>query len=120
MVGNHLNVWSENDTFGEALANVVLAAGPSEIDDNPQDSRLEAKFIHSHFIRDSSDTPDEISIIGGGGSHNRAKVLILGATVKTSGGARTRGGLLIQDQEQPGIGTSKARLEGISASVHPE
>ncbi len=112
MVGNHLNLWSENDSFGEALANVVLKAGPSEIDDNPQDSRLEAKFIHSHFIRDSSDTPDEISIIGGGGSHNRAKVLILGATVKTSGGARTRGGLLIRDQEQPGIGTSKARLEG--------
>jgi hypothetical protein len=112
MVGNRLNLWSENDTFGEALSNVVLAAGPSEIDDNPQDSRLEAKFIHSHFIRDSSDTPAEISIIGGGGSHNRAKVLIRGATVKSSEGVRTRGALVIQNQSVPGIGGSKAKLKG--------
>jgi hypothetical protein len=112
VIGNRLNVKSENDTFGEASANVVLAAGPSSIEDNPQDSRLEAKFIRSHFIRDFTETPAEILIIGGGGSHNRAEVLIERATVKTSEGVRTEGGLLIRDQFEPGIGTSTARLEG--------
>lgn len=112
VIGNRLNVKSENDTFGDALSNVVLAAGPSDIDDNPQDSRLEAKFIRSHFIRDFPESPAEISIVGGGGSHNRAKVLIRGATVKTSEGVRSLGALLIQNESVPGIGTSKARLEG--------
>jgi hypothetical protein len=112
LVGNQLNVWSENDTFGEALANVVLAAGPSEIEDIPQDSRLAAKFIHSHFIRDASDTPAEITIIGGGGSNNRAKELIRGAPVKSSEGVRSRGALVIQNQSVPGIGGGKAKLKG--------
>ena len=75
-------------------------------------TEIEAEFRHSHFIRDSVDTPAEISIIGGSGSHNRAKVLIRGATVKTSEGVRRRGGFLIQDKLEPGIGTSTARLEG--------
>ena len=51
-VGNRLNVRSEFDTFGEALSNVFLVAGPGEGDDDPKDSTLEADFVHSHFIRD--------------------------------------------------------------------
>jgi len=111
-VGNRLKLRSEFDTFGEAFSNVSLVAGPGDADDDPRDSKLEAEFIHSHFIRDFSDTPAEISIIGGSGSRDRAEVLIRGATVKTSEGVRSQGGLLIQDQLVPGIGTSKARLDG--------
>ena len=92
--------------------NVSLIAGQGEFDNDPQDSVLEARFIHSHFIRDFPETPAEISIIGGAGSHNRAKVLIRGATVTTSEGDRRKGGLLIQHQAPAGIGTSKARLMG--------
>ena len=54
----------------------------------------------------------EILIIGGSGRRNHAKVLIRDATVKTSGGIRRRGGFSIQDELEPGIGTSTARLEG--------
>lgn len=110
-VGNRLIVRSEFDTFGEAFSNLSLIAGPGDFDDDSRDSKLEAKFIHSHFVRDFPETPAEISIIGGSG-HDRARVLIRGATVKTSEGVRRRGGLLIQDQFEPGIGTSTARLEG--------
>ena len=113
-VGNRLIVTSEFDTFGEAFSNVFLisGAGADETADDPQDNLIEAEFRHSHFIRDFVDTPAEISIIGGSGSHNRAEVLIRGATVKTSEGVRLRGGLLIQSKLEPGIGTSEARLEG--------
>ena len=111
-VGNRLEVRSEFDTFGEAFFNVNLAAGGSEFEDIPSDGRLEAKFFNSHFIRDFPETPAEISISGGGGSQNRATVFFSGASVRTSQGARTQGGLLIQDQGVPGIGTSKARLKG--------
>jgi hypothetical protein len=114
-VGNRLTVWSDHDTFGESLAGVSLTAGQGTVSDDPKRSDLEAEFLHSHFIRDSVDTPAEVSIVGGGGSHNRAEVLIRDATVKTSAGARTQGGLLIQNQAAPGIGTSKARLEGSQA-----
>lgn len=114
-VGNRLTLRSEFDTFGEASANIALEAGPSDTADDPRRSKLEAEFLHSHFIRDSVDTPAEISIVGGGGSHSRAQVLIRNATVKTSAGVRTQGGLLIRNQEVPGIGTSKAKLEGSRA-----
>ncbi len=73
---------------------------------------LEAKFFRSQFIRDFPETPAEILIVGGGGSHNRAMVLIRGATVKTSEGVRSQGALVIQNESVPGIGTSKARLAG--------
>ena len=115
-VGNRLTVRSEFDTFGEAFAgeefsNVFLISGGGEADE-PQDTKLDAEFRHSHFIRDSDDTPAEMSIIGGTGSHNRARVLIRGATVTTSEGFRRRGGFLIQDKLEPGVGTSTARLGG--------
>ena len=115
-VGNRLTVRSEFDTFGEAFAgedfsNVFLIAGLGEADE-PQDTKLDAEFRHSHFIRDSDDRPAEMSIIGGTGSHNRARVLIRGATVTTSEGFRRRGVFLIQDKLEPGIGTSTARLGG--------
>jgi hypothetical protein len=111
-VGNRLTIRSEFDTFGEASANITLDAGPSLVDDDPLRSELDAEFLHSHFIRDSVDTPAELSIVGRGGRHSRAQVLIRNATVKTSAGVRTQGGLLIRNQEVPGIGTSKAKLEG--------
>ena len=111
-IGNRLALRSEFDTFGEASLNVSLIAGAGETDNDPQDSELKATFLHSHFIRDFPETPAEISIIGGSGIHNRAKVLIRGATVKTSEGVRRRGAFLIQDKLEPGIGTSRARLEG--------
>ncbi len=113
-VGNRLSVTSVFDTFGEATPgiNVNLFAGAGSIADDPQDNMIEAKFIHSRFIRDFPETPAEISIVGGAGSHNRAEVLIRGATVKSSEGIRRKGELLIRDQGEPGFGTSKARLEG--------
>ena len=113
VVGNRLKIRSEFDTFGDALMNVSLIAGQGgDFDNDPQDSVLEAKFFHSHFIRDFPETPPEISIVGGAGSNNRARVLIRGATVTTSEGDRRKGGLLIQHQAPPGIGTSNARLMG--------
>jgi hypothetical protein len=115
-VGDRLTIRSEFDTFGEASveasANIFLEAGAG---DNPKRNDLEAEFLHSHFIRDSMDTPAELSIIGGVGTHNRAQVLIRDATVKTSAAVRTQGGLLIQNQEVPGVGTSTAKLEGSRA-----
>ncbi len=101
--------------MGRRAHNISLEAGPGDTADDPRRSELEAEFLHSHFIRDSVDTPAEISIVGGGGSHSRAQVLIRNATVKTSAGVRTQGGLLIRNQEVPGIGTSKAKLEGSRA-----
>lgn len=112
VVGNRLKVRSEFDTFGEALVNVKLIAGQGGLDNDPQGSMLEAEFIHSRFIRDFPETPAEISIFGGAGTRNRAEVLIRHATVRMSEGGRVQGGLLIQDQELPGIGTGTARLEG--------
>jgi hypothetical protein len=111
-VGNQLIVRSEFDTFGAANSSVNLVAGGGGIEDDPRYNRIEAEFIHSHFIRDVPETPAEISVTGGVGSRNYAKVLIRGATVKTSDGVRRRGELSIQDQLVPGIGTSKARLAG--------
>jgi len=110
-VGNRLSVRSESDTFGEASSNVVLEAGRGALDD-PQRSEIKAEFIRSHFIRESLDTPPEISITGGGGSHNHAKVLIRRATVRTAAGARIQGGLSIVDETEPGTGKNTARLEG--------
>ena len=90
---------------------MVLEAGRGALDD-PQRSEIKAEFIRSHFIRDSLDTPPEISITGGAGSHNHAKVLIRRATVRTSAGARIQGGLSIVDETEPGTGKNTARLEG--------
>jgi len=111
-IGNRLTVRSESDTFGEANAGVRLEAGRGVLDD-PRGSEIEAEFIRSHFIRESPDTPPEITIIGGHGIRNHVKVLIRRATVKTSDGARSEGGLLIQDETDPGTGgANTARLEG--------
>ncbi len=110
-VGNRLSVRSESDTFGEANESVRLEAGRGALDD-PRGSEIEAEFIRSHFIRESPDTPPEISITGGGGLRNHVKVLIRRATVRTSAGARIQGGLLIQDETEPGTGKNTARLEG--------
>ena len=112
-VGNRLNVRSEFDTFGESVtSNVSLEAARSGAVDDPQGSRVEAAFIHPHFIRDFPEAPPAISIFGGGGSHSRVEVLVRGATVKTSEGVRTEAGFLIQDNFDPAIGSTKARLEG--------
>ena len=110
-IGNRLSVRSESDTFGEANAGVHLEAGRGVLDD-PRGSEIEAEFIRSHFIRESPDTPPEISITGGDGLRSHVKVLIRRATVKTSDGVRSEGGLLIQDETNPGTGANTARLEG--------
>ena len=114
-IANRLTLRSEDDTFGESPANLTLIAGPGEDADDPKNGELEAEFLQSHFVRDSADTPPEFSIIGGGGIRNRARVLISGASVRTSAGVRTRGDLFIQNQITPGIGTSTAKLFGSRA-----
>ncbi len=110
-VGNRLSVRSDSDTFGEALSNVSLTAGAGALDD-PRGSEIEAEFIRSHFIRESPDTPPEISIFGGGGRNNHTVVSVRRATVKTSAGVPVEGALLIQDEPEPDSGTNTARLEG--------
>ena len=110
-VGNRLSVRSESDTFGEAVSNVSLTAGLGTLDD-PRGSEIDAEFIRSHFIRESPDTPPEISIFGGGGRNNHTVVSVRRATVKTSAGVPTQGGLLIQDEPVPDSGTNTARLAG--------
>ena len=110
-VGNRLSVRSDSDTFGEALSNVSLTAGLGTLDD-PRGSEVEAEFIRSHFIRESPDTPPEISIIGGGGRNNDTVVSVRRATVKTSAGVPVEGALLIQDEPVPDSGTNTARLAG--------
>ena len=114
-IGNRLSVRSESDTFGEANAGVRLEAGRGAglgVLDDPRGSEIEAEFIRSHFIRESPDTPPEITIIGGPGIRNHVKVLIRRATVRTSDGVRSEGGLLIQDETDPGTGANTARFEG--------
>jgi hypothetical protein len=110
-VGNRLSVRSEFDTFGTAFSNLTLTAGAGALDD-PQRNELHAEFIRSHFVRESPDTPPEVSITGGGGSYNHVKVFIRRATVRTSAGARVQGGLLIQDETEGGTAPNTARLEG--------
>ena len=110
-VGNRLSVRSESDTFGAALSNVSLTAGAGALDD-PQGTELEAEFIRSHFIRESPDTPPEVSIFGGGGRNNHTVVSVRGATVTTSAGVPVQGALLIQDEPEPDTGTNTARLAG--------
>ena len=114
VVGNRVSVTSEFDTFGEAPGgSVILVGGVGDA----LDSGLDATFLHSHFIRDSPDTPPEFSIFGaqndnGGGSDIHAELLISRATVKTSEGVPTDGGLSIQDETGAGAGPITARLEG--------
>jgi len=110
-VGNRLSVRSESDTFGEANSSITLEAGLGALDD-PRGSEVEAEFIRSHFIRESPDTPPEISIIGGGGRNNHTVVSVRRATVKTSAGVPVEGALLIQDEPVPDSGTNTARLAG--------
>ncbi len=110
-IGNRLSVRSESDTFGEANSSITLEAGLGALDD-PRGSDVEAEFIRSHFIRESPDTPPEISITGGGGSRNHVKVLIRRATVRTAAGARIQGRLLIVDETEPSTGKNTARLQG--------
>jgi len=114
-IGNRLSVRSESDTFGEANASVHLEAGRGAglgVLDDPRGSEIEAEFIRSHFIRESPDTPPEISIIGGGGRNNHTVVSVRRATVKTSAGVPVEGALLIQDEPVPDSGTNTARLAG--------
>jgi len=114
VVGNRVDVTSEFDTFGEAPAgSIILVGGVGDA----QESRLDAAFLHSHFIRDSTDSPSEFSIFGaqnddGGGSDIHAVVRITRATVTTSTGVPTEGGLSIQDETGVGSGPISARLKG--------
>jgi hypothetical protein len=110
-VGNRLSVRSDSDTFGEANSGVALVAGRGAVDD-PRGSEIEAEFIRSHFIRESPDTPPEVSITGAAGLRNHVKVLIRRATVKTAADVPVQGVLLIQDEPVPDSGTNTARLEG--------
>jgi len=114
VVGNRVDLTSEFDTFGEAPAgSIILVGGVGDA----QQSRLDAAFLHSHFIRDSTDSPPEFSIFGaqnddGGGSDIHAVVRITRATVTTSTGVPTEGGLSIQDETGVGSGPISARLKG--------
>ena len=74
-VGNRLSVRSESDTFGEANLKRVARRRVAGALDDPRGSEIEAEFIRSHFIRESPDTPPEISIIGGDGRNNHTVVL---------------------------------------------
>ena len=114
VVGNRVTVTSEFDTFGEAPGGSVILVGGAG---DAQQSGLDATFLYSRFLRDLPDTPPELSIFGaqnddGGGSDIHARVLISGATVKTSAGVLTQGGLSIQDETGAGYGPISARLKG--------
>ena len=75
---------------------------------------VRAEFFDSRFIRDSPDTPFEITIIGGdaNASDDHASVLITSATVETSDGVPVEGGLSIEDETGSGEVPSTARLQG--------
>lgn len=109
-VGNRLVVTSESDTFGEAESSVLVIAGAGEAVGN----FVEAEFFDSRFLRDSADTPPEISIVGGeaGASDNHTSVLITHASVGTSDGVPVEGGLFIVDENGSGDAPNTARLEG--------
>jgi hypothetical protein len=109
-VGNHLVVTSDSDTFGEAPTSVFVVAGTLDALEN----RVRAEFFDSRFIRDSPDTPAEITIIGGldDASGDHALIRIAGATVETSDGIPVEGGLSIADETGSGEKPSTARLEG--------
>jgi len=109
-VGNRLVVTSQSDTFGEAPTSVLILGGTGLAVKNG----VRAEFFDSRFIRDSPDTPVEITIIGGDAdaSDDHASVLITGATVETSDGVPIEGGLSIVDETGSGEIPSTARLEG--------
>ena len=109
-VGNRLVVTSESDTFGEAPSSLLLIAGAGEAVGN----FVKAGFFDSRFLRDSPDTPPEITIVGGdgGASDNHASILITLASVRTSDGVAVEGGLPIADENDSGEVPNTARLEG--------
>jgi len=109
-VGNRLVVTSESDTFGEAPESVFLSAGAGDAVGNS----IRAEFFDSRFLRDSPDTPPEITIFGGEGdaSDDRVVVGIRHARVETSDGDAVDGDLVIADETGSGEPPSKARLEG--------
>ena len=109
-VRNRLVVTSESDTFGEASTSVLIIAGAGDAVEN----LVRAEFLDSRFIRDSPDTPVEITIIGGDAdaSDDHASILFTGATVETSDGVPVEGGLSIVDETGAGEEPSTARLQG--------
>ena len=117
-VGNELVVISESDTFGESPRSVFVSVGAGEAVGNS----VRAEFFDSRFIRDSPDTPPEISIVGGeaGASDNHAMIRITGATVETSDGVAVEGDLVIADETSSGAIPNTARLEGSREGVPPE
>ena len=108
-VGNRLVVISESDTFGESPRSVFLSVGTGDAFGN----FVKAEFFDSRFLRDSPDTPPEITIVGGEGdaSDNHASILITHATVETSDGVAAEGGLSIADETGSGD-PNTARLAG--------
>jgi hypothetical protein len=109
-VGNRLVVTSESDTFGEAPSNLLLIVGAGEAVGN----FVKAEFFDSRFLRDSPDTPAEITIVGGvaGAGDNHASILITHASVQSSDGIAVEGGLSIADDDGSGEPPDTARLEG--------
>jgi hypothetical protein len=109
-VGNRLVVTSEADTFGEATESLFLSGGTGDAVGNS----IRAEFFDSRFIRDSPDTPPEITIFGGEdvASDGRVVVGIRYARVETSDGDAAEGYLVIVDETGSGDPPSKARLEG--------
>jgi len=109
-VGNRLVVTSESDTFGEAPESVFITGGTGDAAGNS----IKAEFFDSRFIRDSPDTPPEITIFGGEDIASDGHVLvgIRHARVETSDGEAVDGDLVIADETGAGDPPSKARLEG--------
>jgi len=109
-VGNKLVVTSDSDTFGEAPESVFLSGATGDAVGNS----VRAEFFDSRFIRDSADTPAEITIFGGEdvASGSRVVVGIRHARVETSEGDDVDGELVIADETGAGDPPSTARLEG--------
>lgn len=111
-VGNRLVVRSDFDTFGEADSSLYLVAGTFVGPGDAVGNSLEAEFYGSHFLRESRETPPEITIGGESGSDNHVEVLIRQATVTTAGGAPVRGALFIYDEASEETAPNTARLQG--------
>jgi hypothetical protein len=117
-VGNHVQLISRFDTFGETTGpNLSMTGGilASEDSAEPLHSDINAEFLHSKFVRDTpvnNDAP-EISITGSaGGGDNHVLVGFKFATVKNSAGAPIFGKLLIQNETGLGSAPNTARIKG--------